>query len=118
MLANYLAILIFLVVALGFAVFTIGFSYLLGPRKPTQEKLMPYECGMDPIGSARRRFPVKFFVVAMLFIVFDIEAVFLYPWATIFKELKLFGLLEMGFFIAILFFALAYVWRKGAREWD
>jgi NADH-quinone oxidoreductase subunit A len=118
MLSNYLAILIFLGVALGFAVFTILFSYLLGPRKPSQEKLMPYECGMDPIGTARRRFPVKFFIVAMLFIVFDIEAVFLYPWATIFKELKWFGLLEMGFFIAILFFALVYVWKKGALEWE
>ena len=118
MLSNYLAILIFLVVALGFAVFTIALSYLLGPRKPSTEKLMPYECGMDPIGTARRRFPVKFFIVAMLFIVFDIEVVFLYPWATIFKELKVFGLVEMGVFIAILLVALAYVWKKGALEWE
>ncbi|MBW2308631.1 MAG: NADH-quinone oxidoreductase subunit A [Deltaproteobacteria bacterium] len=118
MLSSYLAILIFLIVALGFAVFTIVFSYLLGPRKPSEEKLMPYECGMDPIGSARRRFSIKFFVIAMLFIVFDIEVMFLYPWAIIFKELKLFGLIEMGVFIAILFIALAYVWKKGALEWE
>lgn len=118
MFSNYLAILIFLVVAIGMAVAIIILSYLLGPRKLNPEKLMPYECGMDPIGSARRRFSIKFFVVAMLFIIFDIEAVFLYPWAVIFKDLKFFGFIEMAIFIVVLVIGLAYVWKKGALEWE
>ena len=118
MLIDYLPIAIYLIIAIGFAGIVVLLSQFLGPQKPSPEKLMPYECGIDPIGSARFRFGVKFYIIAMLFIVFDIEAVFLYPWAVIFKELKIFGLIEMAIFIAILFLGLAYVWRKGALEWE
>ncbi|MFH1624392.1 MAG: NADH-quinone oxidoreductase subunit A, partial [Pseudomonadota bacterium] len=85
---------------------------------PTPQKMMPYECGVDPIGTARRRFSVKFYIIAMLFIIFDIEAVFLYPWAVVFKDLKVFGFIEMGIFIVILFIGLIYAWKKGALEWE
>ena len=116
--SDYIPIFAFLVVALGFAAVTIGLSSIVGTKKPSRVKLMTYECGVDPIGSARRRFSVKFFIVAMLFIIFDIEAVFLYPWAVIFKDLKVFGFIEMGVFIAVLFVGLIYVWKKGALEWE
>ena len=116
--SDYIPIFAFLVVALGFAAVTIGLSSIVGTKKPSRVKLMTYECGVDPIGSARRRFSVKFFIVAMLFIIFDIEAVFLYPWAVIFKDLKVFGFIEMGVFIAVLLVGLIYVWKKGALEWE
>ncbi|HTK68716.1 MAG TPA: NADH-quinone oxidoreductase subunit A [Candidatus Eisenbacteria bacterium] len=106
------------VVATGFAVGTIAASYYLGRRVNTAAKLMPYECGITPVGNARDRFHTRFYLVAMLFIVFDIETVFLYPWAVVFKQLALFGLLEMVVFIAILLAGFVYVWGKGALEWD
>lgn len=115
---GYLSIAGFFVVALVFALFTIFISSLLGKRKSTPQKMLPYECGMDPIGPARKPFSVKFYIIAMLFIVFDIEAVFLYPWAVIFRELKIFGLVEMAVFIAVLLVGLIYVWKKGALEWE
>jgi NADH-quinone oxidoreductase subunit A len=115
---DYIPILAFLIFALMFAVGTIAMSSIVGTKKTTPEKMMPYECGVDPIGSARRRFPVKFFIIAVLFIIFDIEAVFLYPWAVIFKDLKVFGFIEMGIFILILFVGLIYAWKKGALEWE
>ena len=118
MLINYLPIAIYLMIAIGFGALVVLFSTLLGPRNPESVKLETYECGMQPIGPNRIRFAVKFYIIAMLFIVFDIEAVFLFPWAVIFKELKMFGFIEMGIFIAILFAGLAYVWRKGALEWE
>jgi len=118
MLLNYLPIAIYLMVAVGFGLVIVLLSTLLGPRNPGRVKLETYECGMEPIGPNRIRFAVKFYIIAMLFIVFDIEAVFLFPWAVIFKDLKLFGFIEMGIFIVILFAGLAYVWRKGALEWD
>ena len=118
MLLNYLPIAIYLIVAVGFGVLIVWLSTILGPRNPGRVKLETYECGMEPIGPNRIRFAVKFYIIAMLFIVFDIEAIFLFPWAVIFKELKLFGFIEMGIFIVILFAGLAYVWRKGALEWD
>ncbi|MGQ9652950.1 MAG: NADH-quinone oxidoreductase subunit A [Thermodesulfobacteriota bacterium] len=116
--SDYLPVFIFLAVSVALAALIIILSTLLVKRRPTPQKLMPYECGMDPIGTARKRFSVKFFVIAMLFIIFDIEAVFLYPWAVIFKELRLFGLIEMAIFVAVLLVGLAYVWRKGALEWE
>ncbi|RPJ36626.1 MAG: NADH-quinone oxidoreductase subunit A [Deltaproteobacteria bacterium] len=118
MLMEYLPIFIFFVVAVGFALVTLFLSAIFGKRKITPQKMIPYECGMDPIGEARKRFSVRFYIVAMLFIVFDIEAVFLYPWAVIFRELKVFGLVEMGVFIAILLVGFVYVWKKGALEWE
>jgi NADH-quinone oxidoreductase subunit A len=118
MLMEYLPIFIFFIVAVGFALVTLFLSAIFGKRKITPQKMIPYECGMDPIGEARKRFSVRFYIVAMLFIVFDIEAVFLYPWAVIFRELKIFGLVEMGVFIAILLVGFVYVWKKGALEWE
>jgi NADH-quinone oxidoreductase subunit A len=115
---DYLPILIFWIIAIGFALVTLFLSAILGKHKPTPQKMVPYECGMDPIGAARKPFAVKFYIIAMLFIVFDIEAVFLYPWAVIFRELKLFGLIEMAVFIGILLIGFIYVWKKGALEWE
>ena len=118
MLMEYLPIFIFFIVAVGFALVTLFLSAIFGKRKITPQKMLPYECGMDPIGEARKRFSVRFYIVAMLFIVFDIEAVFLFPWAVIFRDLKVFGLAEMGVFIAILLVGFVYVWKKGALEWE
>ncbi|MCX5911094.1 MAG: NADH-quinone oxidoreductase subunit A [Deltaproteobacteria bacterium] len=118
MLIEYLPIFIFFILAVGFALVTLFLSAIFGKRKITPQKMIPYECGMDPIGEARKRFSVRFYIVAMLFIVFDIEAVFLYPWAVIFRDLKIFGLAEMGVFIAILLVGFVYVWKKGALEWE
>jgi NADH-quinone oxidoreductase subunit A len=116
--AAFLPILMMVIVATGFAVGTIVASYYLGRRVNDPAKLMPYECGITPVGNARERFHTRFYLVAMLFIVFDIETVFLYPWAVVYKQLALFGLLEMVVFIAILLAGLVYVWGKGALEWD
>jgi NADH-quinone oxidoreductase subunit A len=118
MLDSYLPILVLIVIALAFAMGSVIMSRLVGQKKPTAVKLAPYECGMPPVGSARERVSVKFYIVAMLFIVFDIEAVFLYPWAVVFKRLGLFGFVEMGVFIAILLVGYVYVWKKGALEWE
>ncbi len=118
MLIDYLPIFIFFVVAVGFALFTIIASSVIGKRKVTPQKMIPYECGMDPIGQARNPFSVKFYIIAMLFIIFDIEAIFIYPWAVIFRDLKIFGLAEMAVFIAILLVGFIYVWKKGALEWE
>jgi NADH-quinone oxidoreductase subunit A len=96
----------------------VGVSMLLGPRKPSVVKSEPFECGNPATGPAWGRFSVKFYLTAILFIVFDIEVVFLYPWAILFRDLGLFGFVEMLVFMAILTLGLAYVWRKGALEWD
>ncbi len=114
MLSEYLPILILFVINIAFAVGIIIFSHFLGSRKPSPEKLSPYESGVPPVGDARIRFSVKFYLIAMLFIVFDIEVVFMYPWAVIFKKLGLFGFLEMLVFIGILLIGYIYVWKKGA----
>lgn len=108
--------LIFLVT--GVAILIVGLSYLLGRRAPTKEKLAPYECGVQPIGDARGRFSVKFYLIAILFIIFDIEVVFLYPWAVIYKKLKLFGLIEMAIFLLILLAGYFYLIKKGALKWE
>ncbi len=118
MLDSYLPILVLIAVALAFALGSVIFSRLVGQKKPTAVKLAPYECGMPLIGTARERVSVKFYIIAMLFILFDIEAVFLYPWAVVFKKLGLFGFMEMGVFIAILLVGYIYVWKKGALEWE
>jgi NADH-quinone oxidoreductase subunit A len=114
---GYIPILFMIAVATAFSVAVVLLSWLVGKRQNSSEKLMAYECGNIPTGNARQRFPIKFYIIAMLFIVFDIEAVFLYPWAVIYKELRLFGLIEMALFIAILLIGFIYIWRKGALEW-
>ncbi len=116
--ADYLPVLILVVVAVGMSAIAIALSAVLGPRKSTPSKLMPYESGMVPTGDARLRFSIKYFVVALLFILFDVETVFLYPWAVYFRQLRLFGLLEMLVFVGILGVGYLYAWRKGALEWD
>jgi len=116
--AAFIPILMMVIVATGFAGGTLVASHFLGRRINDPAKLLPYECGVTPVGSARERFHTRFYLVAMLFIVFDIETVFIYPWAVVFRQLSLFGLIEMGVFIAILLAGLVYVWGKGALEWD
>jgi len=118
MLNEYFNILILMIIVLGFAGITLLLSALLGPKKKIEVKLMPYECGVDPIGTARHRFSIKFYITTMIFILFDIEALFLYPWAVIYRRLGLFGLVEMGVFILLLLIGFVYVWKKGAFEWD
>ncbi|MGD0264012.1 MAG: NADH-quinone oxidoreductase subunit A [Candidatus Methylomirabilota bacterium] len=118
MLLDYLPILILVVLAALFAGGSMVISALLGPRRPTPEKLSPYECGIEPVGTARERFSVKFYLVAMLFIIFDMETVFLYPWAVVYKELKVFGVAAMGTFLLILLVGFVYVWKKGGLEWE
>jgi len=115
---EYLPILLFLLVAIGFAAGTIGLSSIIVPRRKNRVKMSSYECGVDPVGDARERFSVKFYLVAVLFILFDIEAVFLYPWAVAFRQLGLYGLVEMALFIVILFVGYVYLLRKRALEWD
>lgn len=117
MIHSYLPVLIMLIVVTAFGVLVITLSWLVGRRQSYTEKLMPYECGLNPIGDARKRFSIKFYIIAMLFIVFDIEAIFLYPWAIIFNDLKIFSLIEMLVFIGILLIGFFYVWKKGALEW-
>ncbi len=119
----YLPILILLVIALVFSGTFILLSRLFGPRKPTVSKLEPYECGVPPIGDPRQRFSVKFFMVAIVFILFDVEAVFLYPWAVLFKDFRdagagAFIFWEMSAFLAILFLGLVYVWKRKVLEWE
>ena len=116
--ADYLPILALIVVAVGMSAIAIALSALLGPRKSTSAKLMPYESGMVPIGDARLRFSIRYLVVAILFILFDVEAIFLYPWAVYFRQLGLFALIEVVVFLGILFVGYFYAWRKGALEWD
>ena len=93
-------------------------SFVLGPSKPYKAKLAPYESGIIPDSPAHRRMSVRFYLTAMLFIIFDVEAVFFYPWAVLLRQLKWFGLIEMGVFMGILLVALAHIWRKGGLEWD
>jgi NADH-quinone oxidoreductase subunit A len=114
---SYVPIVILGAVALGFGVFTVVASHVIGRPRPNAEKVSTYECGMPPVGSARERFPIKFYLVCVIFILFDVDAAFLYPWALVFKRLGLFGLIEMGVFMALLGAGFAYAWKVGALEW-
>ena len=113
---EYLPVLLFAVVGLGFGAVTIGASSLIVPRRVSPEKTSAYECGVDPVGDARGRFNIKFYMVAVLFILFDIETVFLYPWAVAFRWLGLYGLIEMVLFILILLAGYLYLLKKRALE--
>jgi NADH-quinone oxidoreductase subunit A len=117
MLPEYVPLLILGVIAIGFAVFTLVVSQILGRPRPTAAKSAVYECGVPAIGSARQRFPVKFYLVCMIFILFDVDAAFLYPWALVFKEIGWFGFVEMAVFIAILAVGDVYAWKVGALDW-
>jgi NADH-quinone oxidoreductase subunit A len=116
----YTPVLALLVVAGGFAVFSVVVSSLTGPKRYNRAKLDSYECGIEPTPQALGggRFPVKYYITAMMFIVFDIEIIFLIPRAEYFDSMKVFGLVEMALFIATVFVAYAYVWRRGGLEWD
>jgi NADH-quinone oxidoreductase subunit A len=118
MLIEYFPILIYIAIAVVFAIFAIAASALLGQRKPTALKQAPYECGMTTVGSSFRRIPIKYYIIAMLFLLFDIEVVFLYPWAVVFKQMKVFAFVSMAVFIGILLVAYIYIWKKGALEWE
>ena len=113
----YVPILILGGVAVGFAVFTLILSSLLGRPRPNALKSAIYECGVPPIGTARERFPIKFYLVCMLFILFDVDAAFLYPWALIFRQLGLYGLVEMAVFVVLLGGGFVYAWKVGALDW-
>jgi NADH-quinone oxidoreductase subunit A len=119
--SGYLTILIYMAAVVFLAVAILGMSAWVGVRRPTREKLSPYECGIQPVGDARERFSISFYLVGMLFILFDVEAVFLYPWAVVYKELsqgwKWFGFVEMFLYIVILLAGYVYVWKKGALDW-
>lgn len=118
MLLEYAAIAAFILVTVLVGAIAIILGALFGPKKKTETKMMPYESGMNPIGPGTRRMPVRFYLIAVLFILFDIEIVFFLPWAIVFRQLGLFGLVEMAIFIAILLVGYFYAWKKGALEWE
>ncbi len=117
-LSRYFPVVLFIGIALAFGIVTLLASYLLQPRFPEAEKLSPYECGSEPFSDARMPFPVRYYIIAMMFVIFDIEVIFLYPWAVAFSDIGLIGLLEMLVFIGLFVVAYVYAWRKGALEWD
>ena len=117
MLDAYVPVLLFVLVAIGFAIFTLMISSLIQSSRYNEVKLQPYECGIEPVTDARDRYSVRYYLIAMLFVIFDIETVFMFPWAVIMDELALFGLIEMLVFLFILVLGYVYAWRKGALEW-
>lgn len=116
-LSSYAPILIHLVIAILLSAALIVISWLIGERRPSRGKLTPYECGVLPTGDARQPFAVKFYLVAMLFILFDVEAIFLFPWAVVYRELGMFGFVEMFLYILVLLAGYVYLWKKGALDW-
>src|SRR6202522_168604 len=115
--ARYLPLLIHMIVAGALGSAIVVLSYVVGYRRPTRAKMSPYACGMTPVGEARERFSVKFYLVAMLFILFDVEAIFLYSWAVILRELKMFGFWEMLVYIGIVLVGFISIWKKGVLDW-
>jgi NADH-quinone oxidoreductase subunit A len=114
----YFPVLVQVIIAMAIAAGLIGVSALLGKRAKSPQKDTPYESGIAPTGSAKERFSVKFYLVAMVFILFDIEAIFLYPWAVVYRQLKMFGFVEMLIFITLVLVGFYYVWKKGALDWS
>jgi NADH-quinone oxidoreductase subunit A len=114
---NYVPAFIFVAVVGLLIPLTLLITRLIRPERPSKVKLMPYECGIDPIDSARGRYTVRYYIVAILFVVFDVETIFLFPWAVRFKSLGMFGLVEMLVFLAILIVGYVWIWKKGALEW-
>jgi len=113
----YAPLVLQLLIAVVLASLLVSLSALIGWRKPSRAKQQAYECGMEPTGDAREPFSVKFYLVAMVFILFDVEAIFLYPWAYVFRDLKLYGFVEMMLYIFILLVGYIYLWKKGALDW-
>ena len=118
LLSNYLPILIFLAVAGGFGLLLLAAGWVLGPRRPDGEKVSPYECGFEAFEDSRTKFDVRYYLVAILFIIFDLEIAFLFPWAVSLDAIGGFGLASMGVFLAVLVVGFIYEWKKGALEWD
>jgi NADH-quinone oxidoreductase subunit A len=114
----YIAIALMVVLSTLVALIAIGLGTIFGPRKQSAAKSMPYESGMNPYGEGTRRMPIRFYLIAVLFILFDIEVVFFLPWAIVFRQLGIFGLIEMIIFIVILLVGYVYAWKKGALEWE
>lgn len=115
---DYLPIAVLIILATGLALLTVGLGHLIGPRKRTARKGQPYESGMVPYGPGQRRMPVHFYLIAVLFILFDIEIIFLLPWAVVLRQIRVAGLIEMLVFILILLVGFVYAWKRGALEWD
>src|SRR5574341_1852106 len=118
MLIEYVPLAILVIISTLFAFLIIGIGHLFGPRRPTERKSLPYESGMTPFGPGTRRMPIRFYMVAVLFILFDIEVIFFLPWAIVLRKLGLFGLIEMIVFVFVLLVGYMYAWKKGALEWE
>ncbi|MBF0354075.1 MAG: NADH-quinone oxidoreductase subunit A [Alphaproteobacteria bacterium] len=118
LLQEYLPILVFLGIAIAIAVIAIGASWIVGHQKPDTEKSSPYECGFEPFSDARSKFDVRFYLVSILFIIFDLEVAFLFPWAVSLGDVGLFGYWSMMIFLAVLTVGFVYEWKKGALEWE
>jgi NADH-quinone oxidoreductase subunit A len=118
MLQEYIPVLIFLGVATGIGLVLLGLGFLIGSGSKTDEKLSPYECGFEPFDDSRMKFDVRYYLVAILFIIFDLEIAFLFPWAVSLDTVGTFGLISMGVFLAVLVVGFIYEWKKGGLEWD
>ncbi|HEY9148443.1 MAG TPA: NADH-quinone oxidoreductase subunit A [Gammaproteobacteria bacterium] len=118
MLENYLPVLIFIAIGIAFGGFMILLGFLLGPRRPDSEKLSAYECGFEAFEDARMKFDVRYYLVAILFIIFDLEIAFLFPWAIVLRDIGLFGFMAMVLFLGILVIGFIYEWKKGALQWE
>jgi NADH-quinone oxidoreductase subunit A len=118
LLAEYLPILIFMGIAAGLAVVMVAASYIVARQRPDHEKVSSYECGFEAFDDARSKFDVRFYLVSILFIIFDLEIAFLFPWAVVFQQIGMIALIEMGLFLLLLIIGFAYVWKKGALEWE
>jgi len=118
LLQNYLPVFIFMIIGLAVGLIAPMLGYLLGPKRPDSAKLSPYECGFDAFSDARAPFDVRYYLVAILFIIFDLETAFLVPWAVVFRELGWFGMIAMGIFLGLLTIGFIYEWKKGALEWE
>ncbi len=118
MLENYLPILVFIIVGILFGIGPMVLGFIMGPRRPDSEKLSPYECGFEAFEDSRMKFDVRYYLVAILFIIFDLEIAFLFPWAVVLDRIGMFGFLAMMLFLAILVIGFIYEWKKGALEWE
>ncbi|MGC1549172.1 MAG: NADH-quinone oxidoreductase subunit A [Rhodanobacter sp.] len=118
MLAEYWPVLLFIAVATGLGLALLAIGMLAGPRRPESDKLSPYECGFEAFEDARMRFDVRYYLLAILFIIFDLEIAFLFPWAVVFMKIGIVALIEMALFLLLLVIGFAYVWKKGALEWE
>ncbi|RDS86509.1 NADH-quinone oxidoreductase subunit A [Dyella psychrodurans] len=118
MLAEYWPVLLFIAVAAGMGIVLVTLGLLVGPRRPESDKLSPYECGFEAFEDARMQFDVRYYLLAILFIIFDLEIAFLFPWAVVFQHIGIVALIEMGLFLLLLVIGFAYVWKKGALEWE